>query len=181
MIIQPRQVFNPSTRLLSVKIKLLDFPCIDRLSYPKNKACYKKVSAEFVLSPVLQPEDVDKKKTECCDNNNKKVQAEEEEANCSSIDIATQILREMLEDMMEQQSAVTAGSGDKNDLQMGNCLGQNEPSSNEEPEVHQEQLDQRRPSTLSLYSTSSGCDAFVKLVSVTILTFKLTFYGFFGT
>ena len=134
---------------------------------------------------MLQPEDVDKKKTECCDNNNKKVQAEEEEANCSSIDIATQILREMLEDMMEQQSAVAAaGSGDKNDLLMGNCLGQNEPN-NEEPEVHQEQLDQRRPSTLSLYSTSSGCDAFVKLVSLTNLTFflffKLTFYGFFGT
>ena len=121
---------------------------------------------------MLQPEDVDKKKTECCDNNNKTVQAEEE-ANCSSIDIATQILREMLEDMMEQQSAVAAaGSGDKNDLLMGNCLGQNEPN-NEEPEVHQEQLDQRRPSTLSLYSTSSGCDAFVKLVSLTNLTFFL--------
>ena len=165
---------------------MFDLPCNDRLSCPKNKACNNKVSAEFVLSPVLQPEYVDKKKTECCcDNNNKNVQAEEEEeeANCSSIDIATQILREMLEDMMEQQSAVTAGSGDKNDLLMGNCLGQNEPS-NEEPEVHQEQLDQRRPSTLSLYSTSSGCDAFVKLVSITILTclfFKLTFYGFFGT
>ena len=125
---------------------------------------------------MLQPEDVDKKKTECCDNNNKTVQAEEEEANCSSIDIATQILREMLEDMMEQQSAVAAGGGDKNhDLLMGNCLGQNEPN-NEEPEVARQELDQRRPSTLSLYSTSSGCDAFVKLVGVTIYT-KMPFYA----
>ena len=78
--------------------------------------------------------------------------------------------------MMEQQSAVAAGGGDKNhDLLMGNCLGQNELN-NEEPEVARQELDQRRPSTLSLYSTSSGCDAFVKLVGVTIYT-KMPFYA----